>query len=123
MPKSLTEFLDRFVLPLLGGGALSVGPPVRGRDRDLMLEQQGELGHPQLLFLRLRRGQALVADPELPDPDADELDLWIGLHNTLVFDHPDRRRVWSRAVVWRRVEGVTRGLLTLSRPRSRGEAL
>lgn len=123
MARSLPEFLERFVLPLLGGGPLSVGPPLRHRDRDLMLEQQGELGSPPLRFVRLRRGQVLVAEPGLPDPDADELDLWIGLHNTLVFDHPDRRRVWSRAVVWRRVEGATRGLLTLSRPRTRGQAL
>ncbi|MEM9463462.1 MAG: hypothetical protein AAGF11_55490 [Myxococcota bacterium] len=123
MARSLAEFLERFVLPLLGGGELAVGPPLRRRDRDLMLEQGGELGSSPLRFLRVRRGQALVADPSLPDPDVDELDLWIGLHNTLVFDHPDRRRVWSRAVVWRRVEGATRGLLTLSRPRTRGETL
>ena len=123
MARSLPEFLERFVLPLLGGGEVAVGPPLRQRDRDQMLEEQGELGQPQLRFLRLRRGQALVADPGLPDPDSDELSLWIGLHNTLVFDHPDRRRVWSRAVVWRRVEGATRGFLTMARPRTRGETL
>jgi len=123
MARSLPEFLEQFVLPLLGGGEVLVGAPLRGRDRDQMLEQQGELGHPDLLFLRLRRAQALVATPGLPDPDLDELDLWMGLHNTLVFDHPDRRRVWSRAVAWRKVEGATRSFLTLSTPRSRGESL
>lgn len=123
MARSLTEFLDEFVMPLLRGGELHVGAPLRGRDLQLMLEQTSELQRPELRFVRLRRGQALVADPELPDPDADELSLWMGLYNTLVFDHPDRRRVWSRDAVWRRVEGATRSLLTLPSPTAPGEAL
>jgi hypothetical protein len=123
MARSLPELLEEFVLPLLGGGALQIDGPLRARDLELMLEQGSELGHPELRFLRLRRGQELVADPELPDPDSDELRLWVGLYNTLVFDHPDRRRVWSRTAVWRRVEGVTRSLLTLPAPTTQGEAL
>jgi hypothetical protein len=123
MARSLPEFLEEFVLPLLGGGSVQIDGPLRSRDLELMLEQTGELSHPELRFLRLRRGQELVADPELPDPDADELRLWVGLYNTLVFDHPDRRRVWSRSVVWRRVEGITRSLLTLPAPTTQGETL
>jgi hypothetical protein len=123
MARSLPEFLDEFVLPLLGGGPLAIDGPLRTRDLELMLAQASELASPQLRFLRLRRGQELVADPELPDPDPDELRLWVGLYNTLVFDHPDRRRVWSRTAVWRRVEGVTRSLLTLPAPTTQGEAL
>ncbi|MCX4244749.1 hypothetical protein [Paraliomyxa miuraensis] len=123
MARSLTELLDDFVMPLLGGGPLQVGAPLRARDLPPMLELARELQRPELRFLRLRRGQQLVADPELPDPDPDELQLWAGLYNTLVFEHPDRRRVWSRASVWRRVEGTTRSLLTLSAPASVGEAL
>ncbi|MCH9685071.1 MAG: hypothetical protein K0V04_26780 [Deltaproteobacteria bacterium] len=96
---------------------------MRPRDRELMLDQAGELSDPRLRFLRMRRAQLLVADPSLPDPDADELTLWIGLHNVLVFDHPDRRRVWSRQAAWRRVEGATRSMLTLPRPESCAEAL
>lgn len=123
MARSLPEFLEEFVLPLLGGGSVQIDGPLRGRDLELMLEQAGELSRSELRFLRLRRGQELVADPELPDPDADELRLWVGLYNTLVFDHPDRRRVWSRSVVWRRVEGITRSLLTLPAPTTQGETL
>lgn len=123
MARGLTEFLDEFVLPLLGGGELQVGAPLRARDLSLLLEQARELHRSELRFLRLRRGQRLVADPELPDPDPDELSLWMGLYNTLVFDHPDRRRVWSRSVAWRRVEGATRSMLTLPAPSAPGEAL
>lgn len=123
MARSLPEFLEEFVLPLLGGGPVQIDGPLRGRDLELMLEQSGELSRSELRFLRLRRGQELVADPELPDPDADELRLWVGLYNTLVFDHPDRRRVWSRSVIWRRVEGITRSLLTLPAPTTQGETL
>ncbi len=116
MARSLPEFLDEFVLPLLGGGPVMIDGPLREKDLELMLEHAQELARPELRFLRLRRGQELVADPELPDPDSDELRLWMGLYNTLVFDHPDRHRVWSRTIVWRRVEGTTRSLLTLPAP-------
>lgn len=123
MARSLPEFLEEFVLPLLGGGPLQVDGPLRTKDLELMLEESRELASPELRFLRLRRGQELVADPELPDPDADELRLWVGLYNTLVFDHPERSRVWSRQVTWRRVEGITRSLLTLPTPTTQGETL
>lgn len=123
MARSLPELLDTFVLPLLGGGPVMIDGPLRAKDLELMLEQAGELSRPELRFARLRRGQELVADPQLPDPDADELRLWLGLYNTLVFDHPDRDRVWSRNVVWRRVEGTTRSLLTLPAPTTCDEAL
>lgn len=123
MARSLPELLDAFVLPLLGGGSVLVEGPLRARDVELMLEQESALGDPRLRFLRLRRGQALAATPTLSEPDADELRLWVGLYNTLVFDHPERMRVWSRQVAWRRVEGTTRSLLTLPAPTAEGEAL
>lgn len=123
MARSLPEFLEQFVLPLLGGGRVAVGAPLRLRDRDLLLEQAGPLASRELQFLRMRRAQALIADPSLPSPDPDELSLWIGLHNILVFDHPERHRVWSRSTAWRRVEGATRSMLTLASPTTRGETM
>ncbi|MEX1369044.1 MAG: hypothetical protein AB1Z98_38310, partial [Nannocystaceae bacterium] len=123
MARSLPEFLEHFVLPLLGGGPLVVGPPLRMRDRAVLLEQHEALMEPRLQFLRMRRAQELVADPSLPPADPDELSLWAGLHNTLVFDHPDRHRVWSRNTAWRRVEGTTRSMLTLASPTSRAETM
>jgi hypothetical protein len=119
----LSEFLARFVIPLLGGGDVRVGRPFRLRDRKYLLASQGDLGSAELRFLRLRRAIELTNHLDLPDPDPDELALWMGLHNLLVFDHPERDRVWARGTTWRRVEGVTRTLLALPMPRVLGDGL
>ncbi|MBV1861397.1 MAG: hypothetical protein KUG77_23460 [Nannocystaceae bacterium] len=122
MPATFDEFLGGFVLPLLGGGAVHVGRPLRTRERDEWLGDVARAGT-ELAYLRLRRAQELTPHPSLPEPDDEELSLWMGLHNTFAFDHPDRPRVWSRASVWRRVEGATRTLLTLPFPSSVGAAV
>jgi len=119
----LAAFIESFVLPLLGGGTVAVRGPIRPADRDEMAEDPGELGSPALRFLRLRRAQQLAPNPDLPDPDLEELTLWIGLHNTLVFDHPERDRVWARSTTWRRFEGATRTLLTLPSTTDASEGL
>jgi len=119
VPNTFDQFLGEFVLPLLGGGPVHVGRPLRPRERDLWLGDVARAGT-QLQYLRLRRAQALTPHPALPEPDDEELSLWMGLHNTFVFDHPERARVWSRASMWRRVEGATRTLLTLPFPSSVG---
>lgn len=76
-----------------------------------MSSEAGELGDAQLRFARLQRAAQLVAVPDLPDPDLDELSLWVGLHNVLALDHPERRRVWARAVTWQKVERLARDRL------------
>jgi hypothetical protein len=114
--RELVTFLGSFVRPLLAGGDVIVGKPLRPRERDLWAHDSGTLRERDVLLARLRRAQLLVADPDLPDPDGDELSLWIGLHNLLVFDHPDRARVWARSSTWRRLEGATRTMLTLPQP-------
>ena len=94
------------------------------RDRDHLAQDVGSLTHhPQLSFLRIRRSEALTPHAVLPDPGPEELSLCIGLHNTLVFDHPDRARVWARSSTWRRAEGATRTMLTLPFPTDVGEGL
>jgi len=110
--------VESFVLPLLRGGAVVVGRPFRPRDFELMQLEVGQLRRADLGFARLRRTELLSPSVTLPDPDAEEVSLWIGLHNTLVFDHPERMRVWARGVTWRRAEGATRTLLTLPTPDS-----
>ncbi|MGH1348518.1 MAG: hypothetical protein ACRBN8_43630 [Nannocystales bacterium] len=122
MPATFDQFLRGFILPLLGGGAVHVGRPLRTRERDQWLGDVSQAGS-ALAYLRLRRAQELTPHPALPEPDDEELSLWMGLHNTFAFDHPDRSRVWSRASVWRRVEGATRTLLTLPFPSSVGAAV
>lgn len=122
MVATFDQFVEDFVAPLLGGGAVHVGRPLRPRERDQWI---GDVPHVRsaLQYLRLRRAQELTPHPALPEPDDEELSLWMGLHNTFVFDHPERPRVWSRASVWRRVEGATRTLLTLPFPDSVGAAI
>lgn len=120
----LADFVHGFVLPLLRGGDLHVGRPLRPKDRDAMALDLGSLaGHRELVFARNRRTELYSPHPLLDEPDHDELSLWVGLHNLLVFDHPDRIRVWARGSTWRRVEGVTRTMLTLPFPSSVSEGL
>jgi hypothetical protein len=116
-------FLARFVRPLLGGGRVEVEAPLSSHDRAQMLADAGPLLDPEFLHLRTRVAQRLVADPELPDPGADELSLWLGLHDVLALDHPDTERVWTRAATWRKVENETRALLAFARPVDMPDAL
>jgi hypothetical protein len=116
-------FLARFVQPLLGGGAVEVEAPLSSHDRAQMLADAGALLDPELLHLRTRVARRLVAEPELPDPNADELSLWLGLHDVLALDHPDTERVWTRAATWRKVENETRALLAFARPIDLPDAL
>jgi hypothetical protein len=120
---TLDQLLDGFVIPLLRGGPVHVSRPLRPRDKALLAEELASGSRPELQFTRLRRAQQITPHPALPDPDDDELSLWIGLHNALVFDHPERARVWARNSTWRRVEGATRTLLTLPFCSGTGEAL
>ncbi len=116
-------FIARFVLPLLGGGVVEIAAPLSRFDRDAMLEDSGALLLPDLLELRTRVAHQLVADPALEHPDANELSLWIGLHDLLAFDHPDTDRVWTRASTWTRVESETRGLFAQASPSDLSDAL
>lgn len=116
-------FLARFVEPLLGGGTVEVEAPLSSHDRALMLADAGPLLGSGFLHLRTRVAQRLVADPLLPEPNADELSLWLGLHDVLALDHPDTERVWTREATWRRVETETRSLLAFARPLEMADAL
>ncbi|WP_181198113.1 hypothetical protein [Enhygromyxa salina] len=116
-------FLARFVEPLLGGGQVEVEAPLSAHDREQMLTEAGPLLDPSFVHLRGRVGQRLVADPALPDPGADELSLWLGLHDVLALDHPDTERVWTRTSTWQKVETETRSLLAFARPVDMADAL
>lgn len=116
-------FVARFVRPLLGGGPVEVEAPLSSHDRAQMLADAGPLLDPEFLQLRTRVAQRLVAEPELPEPGADELSLWLGLHDVLALDHPDTQRVWTRAATWRKVENETRALLAFARPVDMPDAL
>ena len=123
MSRTLPQFLDQFVLPLLMGGDVLVTGPIRPKEHRTMLADADGLSLPALGFARLRRAHLVVADPELGPPDDDELSLWVGLFNVLALDHPERTRVWARDATWSRVEGTTRSWLTLPSPSSRADGL
>jgi hypothetical protein len=116
-------FLARFVEPLLGGGLVEVEAPLSAHDREQMLADAAPLLDGDFLHLRMRVAERLVADPSLPDPGADELSLWLGLHDVLALDHPDTERVWTRATTWRKVETEARSLLAFARPTDMADAL
>lgn len=116
MSKKLAEFVRSFVAPLLSGGDLEIGAAVRPGDFQEMLAAVHTLRRGDLALLRLRRAQQQLADPGLPEPDGEELALWVGLYNTLALDHPERDRVWARAVTWQRVELAARYWLQLAHP-------
>lgn len=116
-------FLARFVEPLLGGGTVEVEAPLSSHDRAQMLADGGPLLGASFLHLRVRAAQRLVAEPTLPEPNADELSLWLGLHDVLALDHPDTERVWTRDTTWRKVETETRSLLAFARPLEMADAL
>ncbi|MEE9384963.1 MAG: hypothetical protein V3V08_16280 [Nannocystaceae bacterium] len=112
MKPKLEAFVERFVLPLLNGAAVEVhGRPFSRSDGAALLADASALGSAELRWARRDRARRLVADPQLPDPSAEEFCLWLGLHNMLLFDHPDRGRIWARDAKWQRVELETRALL------------
>ncbi|MGB1016366.1 MAG: hypothetical protein ACPG4T_19670, partial [Nannocystaceae bacterium] len=85
----LPQLVNEFVTPLLAGSTLRVRRPYRAREYRAMIDELGALhsgDYTDLLLLRIRRGQDVVANPCLPDPDADELALWVGMHNILAID-------------------------------------
>lgn len=116
-------FLARFVEPLLGGGSVEVEAPLSAHDRAQMLNDAAPLLGSGFLHLRERVAQQLVAEPALPEPGADELSLWLGLHDVLALDHPDTERVWTRDSTWAKVETEARSLLAFARPTDMADAL
>ena len=123
MSWNLSDFLDRFVLPLLGGGQLTVGVPVRPSEVRAMGEELVRAPIPDLEYVRLRQAQNVVSEPILEEAGVDELGLWAALHNMLLLDHPERSRVWTRRITWRRLEAASRTFLTLGQAGSFAEAL
>ena len=73
MKSNLEAFVHELVIPMLSGGPIHVRTAMSTRDRAAMLADAGALGDAQLRFVRLRRGQDLVAHPHLPEPGAEEL--------------------------------------------------
>lgn len=105
------DFIRAFALPLLTGDVVHMsGRPLSRRDA-VAVAKSDALDSAELWMARRDRGREFVAEPELPPPDLDEVSLWMGMHNVLLLDHPDRARVWTRESKWQGVEMETRALL------------
>ena len=92
----VSEFLERFVRPLVAGGELHVGPPIPVADVD---RWDQELGGASVELVAVDDARAAVLSTLVVRPPAlvlerDELALAAGLHNALVLVHPRAER-WS----------------------------
>ncbi len=100
-----------------------VGVPVRPNEVRSMGEELMLVPISDLEILRLRQARSVISEPLLEVASVDELGLWAALHNMLLLDHPERPRVWTRRITWRRLEAASRTFLTLGQAGSFSEAL
>lgn len=89
--ESCTEFLERFVLPLVAGGALHIGKPI---DEDRLTEFEKNLAHASVPLIAIDEAREVVMSRLVVSPpailfDVDELSLAAAVHNLLYLCHPD----------------------------------
>jgi hypothetical protein len=93
--KDLGELLERFVLPLVAGGDVRVGEPVRPEQLARWEVELGEAA-PALVAIdeaRTAAARALVVRPPAMAFEAEELRLAVALHAALVLAHPGSDRL------------------------------
>lgn len=112
MSRSVTDFLERFALPLVAGGEARVGKPISGSELELMAHDLGHASVPIVAIDEARHEvlSELVIRPPALVFDADELSLIASIHNLLFLSHPRsdgwmateraRRRVLEAAYVF-----------------------
>jgi hypothetical protein len=88
--RTAAEFLDEFVLPLVRGGELVVGPPLSAQD---LQDFTDELPHASEALVAVDEARAdvlseLVVRVPALILDADELHLAAAVHNLLFLAHP-----------------------------------
>ena len=88
--RSVTDFLDSFVLPLVAGGTVHVGRPVTMAELDHF---ESDLPHASVPMVAIDEARAnvlaeLVVRPPALVLERDELSLAAGLHNMLFLAHP-----------------------------------
>ena len=113
------EFLEKFVLPLVTGGELHVGPPIPVADVDRWEHELSDASV-ELVAVDEARAQVLstlVVRPPALVLDRDELALAAGLHDALFLVHP-RAEVWSVSDRQRR-RIIDTALSLVSQPLSR----
>ncbi len=103
--RSVAEFLQHFVLPLVRGGPLRVGRPL---DPDDLRAFEDDLPHASVELVAVDEARTAVLSELVVRPpalvlDADELRLAAALHNVLFLVHPRADEVWVSARQLRRV--------------------
>jgi hypothetical protein len=96
VPRSVADFLERFVLPLVRGGEMAVGRPVSVDD---LQRFEDELAHASEALVAVDEARTdvvaeLVVRPPALVLDADELHLAAAVHNLLFLAHP-RTESWT----------------------------
>lgn len=104
--RSVAEFLERFVHPLVAGGTLEVGRPIAVAELD---ELERELAHASEAVVAVDDARAgvlvdLVVRPPALLLERDELELCAALHNVLFLAHP-------RADSWLATKGARKRVL------------
>lgn len=86
-----TEFLERFVLPLVAGGEMHVGKPIDGKHLEELERELPEASVPLVAIDEAR--EAVLAKVVVRPPacvfDMDELSLAAAIHNLLFLAHPE----------------------------------
>jgi hypothetical protein len=90
MKRTLSDFLEQFVLPLVRGGELFVGRPVTPAE---LVQFEQALPHASVALVAVDEARSdaiaeLVVRPPALVLDADELSLAAALHNLLFLEHP-----------------------------------
>lgn len=104
--RTAADFLERFCLPLVGGGDAVVGKPLSAADVDEMARQLPHATEPLVAIDEARAGvlAELVVRPPALVFDTDELLLCAAIHNLLFLSHPATHH-------WTVTEGAERRVL------------
>jgi hypothetical protein len=123
--KAVASFNAGFILPLVAGGELRVGPPLDGEDLEALEAAVFAADHEVLQIEAARRALAaeLCLYPVETPLDTGALRLCIGIHNLLFLSHPDADRDLLSRSSWARMEAFTSRLLELPPPATAEETL
>ncbi len=123
--KAAGSFCSGFILPLLNGGEVQVGPPLDSTDL-AALTAEAHVASSEVLEIETAR-QALAAElwlyPIHTPLDLHALQLCLGIHNLLLLSHPNARQPRLSGSSWSRMEAFTSRMLDLAPPKTAEEII
>jgi hypothetical protein len=125
MPGARSSFLSEFVLPLLEGGKVRVGPPIGDRELFKLRSEVLTGSDASQLIERARERIAAELWPfQVNTPfDDDSLAITVGVHNLLFLSHPEADGWKVSAKLLGRVERFTAAISALEPPGAPSELL